>query len=226
MSNNTILIVDDEIRIRRMLVDFLKSCGYITLEAKDGQDAVDVFYANNSKVDCIILDVMMPKLDGFEVLKEIREVSLVPIIMLTAKSEEYDELLGFKCGADDYITKPFSPTLLLARLEAVLKRCHKIKDGIISIGDIRIDESKKEVMLEDKIVPLTPKEFELLSYLVANKNTALSRQRVLNSVWNYDYLGDLRTVDTHIKQLRAKLMENGKCIKTVHGFGYKLEVIE
>ncbi|MBQ7792759.1 MAG: response regulator transcription factor [Clostridia bacterium] len=219
----TILIADDEQRIRRMLTDFLKSCGYQTMEAKDGQEAIDIFYANNSKIDCIILDVMMPHRNGLEVLSEIREISLVPVIMLTAKSEEYDQLAGFKAGADDYITKPFSPTLLVARLEAVLKRCGKSDKDITIVGDITIDETKKEVKYREQVISLTPKEFELLSYFALNEGVTLSREQILNSVWNYDYCGGLRTVDTHVKQLRAKLKDAGKYIHTIYSFGYRFE---
>lgn len=219
----TILVADDEARIRRMLTDFLTSCGYHIMEAKDGVEAVDVFYSNNSKIDCILLDVMMPGMNGLEVLEEIRSVSLVPVILLTAKSEEYDQLAGFKAGADDYITKPFSPTLLLARLEAVLKRCSKSSDKLISVGDIVVDEIKKEVRKKGKTLNLTPKEFELLSYFVLNRGVTLSREQILNAVWNYDYCGDLRTVDTHVKQLRAKLEECSGYIKTVYRFGYQFE---
>ena len=219
----TILIVDDEQRIRRMLTDFLKSCGYQTMEAKDGQEAIDIFYSNNSKIDCIILDVMMPNMNGLEVLAEIREISLVPVIMLTAKSEEYDQLAGFKAGADDYITKPFSPTVLVARLEAVLKRCSKSDSDMITVGDITIDELKKEVKYRETTLTLTPKEFELLSYFALNVGVTLSREQILNAVWNYDYCGGLRTVDTHVKQLRAKLKDAGKYIHTIYSFGYRFE---
>lgn len=219
----TILIVDDEQRIRRMLTDFLRSCGYQTMEAKDGQEAIDIFYSNNSKIDCIILDVMMPNMNGLEVLAEIREISLVPVIMLTAKSEEYDQLAGFKAGADDYITKPFSPTVLVARLEAVLKRCSKSDNDMITVGDITIDELKKEVKYRETTLTLTPKEFELLSYFALNVGVTLSREQILNAVWNYDYCGGLRTVDTHVKQLRAKLKDAGKYIHTIYSFGYRFE---
>jgi DNA-binding response OmpR family regulator len=221
-----ILIVDDEFRIRRMLSDFLKSYGYRTVEAKDGVEALEIFYANNNKIEAILLDIMMPKKDGLEVLKEIRENSLVPVIMLTAKSEEYDQLAGFKVGADDYISKPFSPSVLLARLEAVLRRTSKVKGKILSAGKITVDDSKKAVTFQDKTLELTPKEYDLLLYFIQNNGLLVTREQILNYVWNYDYSGDLRTVDTHIKQLRAKLGEECRYIKTVHGFGYKFEVDE
>lgn len=221
----TILIADDEQRILRMLSDFLKSQGYGVITANNGEEAIDIFYGNNSKIDCIILDVMMPKRNGLQVLEEIREISLVPVIMLTAKSEEYDQLAGFKAGADDYITKPFSPTVLLARLEAVLKRCSKFEEGVLAVGDISVDSLKKEVKYKDSPLALTPKEFDLLSYFALNKGVTLSREQILNAVWNYDYCGDLRTVDTHVKQLRAKLKLAGSYIKTIYGFGYKFEEV-
>ena len=219
----TILIVDDENRIRRMLKDYLTGHGYNILEAKDGQEALDVFYANNSKIECIILDVMMPNIDGIEVLKEIREHSGVPVIMLTAKGEEYDQLTAFKNGADDYVCKPFSLTLLLARLEAVMKRGNKEQNDIIVSGDIKVDKKRTAVYVNDVEITLTPKEYELVCYFIKNKGATLSREQILNSVWNYDYCGDLRTVDTHIKQLRSKLGECGSYIKTLYGFGYRFD---
>ncbi|MHC1748543.1 MAG: response regulator transcription factor [Cellulosilyticaceae bacterium] len=225
-GNNTILIAEDEMRIRRMLSDFFKSNGYAVLEAQDGQEALDIFYRQMSKIDLILLDVMMPYKNGFDVLKEIREASLVPVIMLTAKSEEYDQLNGFKKGADDYIAKPFSPTLLLARVEAVLKRTGKNKDAPIIVGSIMIDYRKQVVECEGCALDLTPKEYDLLSYLVQNQEIVVSRESILNQVWNYDYIGDVRTVDTHIKQLRAKLGKKGQYIKTVHGRGYRFEACD
>lgn len=221
MSKGTILIVDDEIRIRRMLSDFLKSYGYDILQAENGQEAIDIFYDNNNKIDLILLDIMMPVMDGITALKELRDFSLVPIIMLTAKSEEYDELLGLNFGADDYISKPFSPTILLARMENVLKRVGKNKEEILECDNIKINISNKEVTLNNESVVLTPKEFELLVYFMQNKNIVLSRQNILDAVWNYNYDGDERTVDTHIKQLRAKV--SSEHIKTVHGLGYKFK---
>ena len=219
MTNCTILIVDDEIRIRRMLKDFLKNYGYTIIEAENGEQALEIFYQNNSKIDLILLDIMMPKVSGIDVLNEIRQYSLVPIIMLTAKCEEYDEITGLRGGADDYITKPFSPTILLARIETVLKRTQKIKDENIVEGKLTINLSSKEVLISGKTVNLTPKEFDLILYFVQNKNLVLSRQTILNAVWNYNYDGDERTVDTHIKQLRAKIGKEH--VKTVHGLGYK-----
>lgn len=219
MKKITILIVDDEIRIRRMLKDFLCSYGYNIIEAQDGKQALDIFYEKNNKIDLILLDVMMPKIDGNKVLEEIRDYSLIPIIMLTAKGEEYDELHSLKNGADDYISKPFSPTILLARIENVLKRTKKLNHDTIIEGELIINLSSNEVFANNALVNLTPKEFDLLLYLVQNKNLVLSRQAILNAVWNYNYDGDERTVDTHIKQIRAKIHKD--LIQTVHGLGYK-----
>ena len=219
----TILIADDENRIRRMLKDYLSGHGYDILEAKDGQEALDVFYANNSKIECVVLDVMMPNLDGIEVLKELREHSDVPVIMLTAKGEEYDQLTAFKNGADDYVCKPFSLTLLLARIEVAIKRGTKEQTDVIVSGDIKVDKKRTTVYVKDVEVALTPKEYELVCYFIKNKGATLSREQILNSVWNYDYCGDLRTVDTHIKQLRSKLGECGSYIKTLYGFGYRFD---
>lgn len=223
MSNGTILIAEDEIRIRRMLKDFLSSCNYTVLEAEDGNKALDQFYAN-SKIDLILLDVMMPGKDGFEVLKEVRDSSMIPIIMLTAKSQEYDQLFGFKHGADDYVTKPFSPVILLAHIEAVLKRCKNAVEETINIGDIKIDKVGMIVRVNNKRLDLTPKEYDLLLYMICNIDIVLSREQILNKVWNYDYLGDSRTVDTHIKQLRSKI--GSQYIQTIHGRGYRFEVSE
>ncbi len=223
-SKGLILIVEDENRIQRMLKDFLLSNSYTILEASNGQDALDIFYANNSKIDLILLDVMMPIKNGYQVLSEIRESSLTPIIMLTAKSEEYDQLAGFKKGADDYVCKPFSPSLLLARIESVLKRTGKYKIEKINIGNIYIDKLKKEVICNKNKIELTPKEYDLLFYFIENEGLVLTRENILNAIWNFDYMGDIRTVDTHIKQLRAKLLLDCSYIKTVHGTGYKFEV--
>jgi len=220
----TILIADDEERIRRMLKDFLASCGYSIIEAADGKQALELFYSNSSSVNLILLDVMMPHIDGFEVLKEIRETSLVPIIMLTAKSQEYDQLSGLKSGADDYVSKPFSPSLLAARIENILRRCNAVHSKVINIGQIEINDVKREVKVRGEAIELTSKEYALLLYLIENKDIALSRENILNAVWNYDYYGDLRTVDTHIKQLRAKLTAECDYIKTVRGLGYRFEV--
>jgi len=222
MSNGTILIAEDEIRIRRMLKDFLSSCNYKVIEAEDGKKALDLFYSYSNKIDLILLDVMMPVKDGFEVLSEIRESSLIPVIMLTAKSQEYDQLLGFRNGADDYITKPFSPIILMAHVEAVLKRCRNTVENIISIGNISIDKIGMIVRIDNKRVYLTPKEYDLLLYMIDNVDIVLNREQILNKVWNYDYLGDSRTVDTHIKQLRAKI--GNEYIQTIHGRGYRFEV--
>lgn len=222
MSNGTILVAEDEARIRRMLKDFLTSCNYKVLEAEDGKKALEQFYANNNKIDLILLDVMMPNKDGFEVLKEIREVSLIPIIMLTAKSQEYDQLYGFKHGADDYVMKPFSPIILLAHVEAVLKRCRNTVEEAVNIGGINVDKVGMIVKVDGKRVYLTPKEYDLLLYMIDNVDIVLSREQILNKVWNYDYLGDSRTVDTHIKQLRSKI--GNQHIQTIHGRGYRFEV--
>lgn len=223
-NKNFILIVDDEMRIRRMLSDFLKSHDYEIVEAKDGREAIDVFYSNDNKIDIILLDVMMPKINGFKVLSEIRQNFLTPVIMLTARGEEYDEITGFKLGADDYIIKPFSPTVLLARIEAVLKRSGKDRKKRLKAGVITIYSLKKEVLCGDRPVKLTLKEYELLLYLIHNQEIVLTREQILNYVWGYDYSGDLRTVDTHIKQLRGKLKRDCQYIETVHGVGYKFEV--
>lgn len=222
----TVLIADDEQRIRRMVKDYLRGQGFNVLEAEDGEEALEVFYANNSKIDCIILDVMMPNQDGMSVLEELRGFSDVPVIMLTARGEEYDQLAAFKRGADDYVCKPFSLTLLSARIDAVIKRSKRETEEIVTAGEIKIDKKRTAVYVSGKEITLTPKEFELICYFVLNSGTTLSREQILNSVWNYDYCGDLRTVDTHIKQLRAKLSEFGSYIKTMYGFGYRFEVIE
>jgi len=223
-SKGVILIVEDENRIRRMLKDFMVSNKYVVFEASNGKDALDIFYAKNSKIDLILLDVMMPIKNGLQVLSEIRENSLTPIIMLTAKTEEYDQLASFKMGADDYICKPFSPSLLLARVESVLKRTGKYKIKKVNAGNIIIDKLKKEVVCNQKKIELTPKEYDLLLYFIENEGLVLTRESILNAIWNFDYVGDIRTVDTHIKQLRAKLLSNCHYIKTVHGAGYKFEV--
>ncbi|MFI3114605.1 MAG: response regulator transcription factor [Clostridia bacterium] len=219
MKKTTILVVDDEIRIRRMVTDFLQGFGYKILTASDGEEALELFYDNNSKIDLILLDVMMPKVDGNKVLSEIREYSLVPIIMLTAKDEEQHEISSLKSGADDYIAKPFSPSVLLARIETVLKRTTKaINEDIIS-GELTIKIGSNEVFYKGEIINLTPKEYDLLLHLVQNKNQVLNRNAILNAVWNYNYDGDERTVDTHIKQLRSKI--DKEIVQTVHGLGYK-----
>lgn len=223
MNEKTILIAEDEQRIRRMLNDYLRGRGYKILEAKDGEEATEIFYANNNKIDCIVLDIMMPKKDGMEVLSEIRECSSIPVIMLTAKGEEYDQLAAFRQGADDYVCKPFSLTLLAARIEAVIKRSMKEKAEAVEIGNIKIDKMRTAVYVGDTEISLTPKEYELLCFFSLNEGVTLSREQILNSVWNYDYCGDLRTVDTHVKQLRSKLGDCGAYIKTVYGFGYRFD---
>jgi DNA-binding response OmpR family regulator len=215
--------VDDEVKITKALRDFFNARGYRTLEAYDGGQALDVFYEHNTKIDLLLLDVMMPVADGFSVLKEIRRDSNVPAIMLTARAEEYDQITGFRHGADDYIPKPFSTSLLLARVEAVLKRAGRGPAGEIEIGPLRVNPARRFVSLDGERVELTPKEFDLLHCLVANRNRALTREQILNEVWGYAFEGDARTVDTHIKQLRGKLAACGECIKTVHRIGYRFE---
>ncbi|MBQ3061106.1 MAG: response regulator transcription factor [Lachnospiraceae bacterium] len=217
-----ILVVDDEARMRKLVNDFLTKSGYEVVEAADGEKAMEVFFASNDFA-MVVLDVMMPKMDGWEVLKQIREYSTVPIIMLTAKSEEKDELLGFKLGVDEYISKPFSPKILVARIEAILKRNNNFEE-VVEIGGITIDKTAHMVRIDGKDIELSYKEFELLSYFVANKGVALSRERILNSVWNYDYFGDARTIDTHVKKIRSKMGEKGEYIKTIWGMGYKFDV--
>jgi len=219
-----VLIVDDDIKILRSLKDFLKGNNFYVLEATDGKMALDVFYENNTKIDMILLDVMMPNIDGIEVLKEIRKSFLVPVIMLTARGEEYDQLKGFKNGADDYIPKPFSPSLLLARMEAVFKRMGKSEANDLSAGKIRINILKRSVTVNDAQVALTPKEFDLLYYFVLNRGLILSREQILDSVWGYEFAGDFRTVDTHVKQLRNKLADCAGYIRTIHRVGYQFEV--
>lgn len=216
-----ILVVDDESRMRKLVRDFLVKKGYEVLEAADGEEALDLFYADKD-ISLIILDVMMPKMNGFEVCKEIREHSKVPIIMLTAKSAEGDELNGFGLGADEYISKPFSPKILVARVEAILRRTNQLEEKQLLIaGPIRLDRAAHIVMIDGEQVELSYKEFELLTYFMENEGLALSREKILNSVWNYDYFGDARTIDTHVKKLRSKMGKHGDCIKTIWGMGYK-----
>lgn len=223
MEDIKILVVDDEARMRKLVKDFLSIKGYIVLEAQDGEEALKVFDANKD-VKLILLDVMMPKMDGFEVLEAIRQYSKVPVMMLTARSEERDELEGYKLGVDEYITKPFSPKILVARVEAVLRRTvGEAEDGLIA-GAIEIDKVARSVYIDKKPVDLSFKEYELLTYFIENKGIALSREKILSSVWNYDYFGDARTIDTHVKKLRAKMGERGDYIKTVWGMGYKFEI--
>lgn len=221
MTKHKILIVDDESRMRKLVKDFLTKNDYVVVEASDGDEALDKFY-NDKEIDLIILDVMMPGMNGWEVCKEIREASKIPIVMLTAKGEEEDELLGYKLGIDDYITKPFSPKILVARIEAVFRRLgNEDKDSILEVGEIVLDKSAHSVNIEGKEIELSYKEFELLTYFMENVGIALSREKILNSVWNYDYFGDARTIDTHVKKLRSKMGSQGKLIRTVWGMGYK-----
>ena len=224
MENIKILVVDDESRMRKLVRDFLTREGYTVLEAGDGMEAMDVFYEDKD-IALIILDVMMPKMDGWQVCREIRESSKVPIIMLTARSEERDELQGFEPGVDEYISKPFSPKILVARVNAILRRTLGTDGGdVISAGGITIDKAAHIVKIDGAPVDLSFKEFELLAYFVENQGIALSREKILNNVWNYDYFGDARTIDTHVKKLRSKLGDKGEFIKTIWGMGYKFEV--
>ena len=224
MEKLKILVVDDESRMRKLVKDFLVKKDFIVLEAEDGAQAVDLFFSTKD-ISLIILDVMMPKMDGWQVCREIRELSDVPIIMLTAKSDERDELLGFDLGVDEYISKPFSPKILVARVEAILRRSNMLNDdSIITVGEITLNKSAHEVTVAGKPVELSFKEFELLNYFMDNQGLALSREKILNSVWNYDYFGDARTIDTHVKKLRSKLGKQGDYIKTIWGMGYKFEV--
>jgi len=222
MEKAKILVVDDESRMRKLVSDFLHHEGYEVVEAEDGEKAVDIFF-EDSNIELIILDVMMPKMDGWQVCREIRRHSTVPIIMLTAKSDEKDELQGFELGVDEYISKPFSPKILMARVEAILRRTGAANDDSLEVGGIRIDRASHEVIIDGKPIDLSVKEFELLLYFMTNKGIALSREKILNNVWNYDYFGDARTIDTHVKKLRAKMGEKGDLIKTIWGIGYKLE---
>ena len=225
MERLKVLVVDDERRMRKLVRDFLVKKDFDVLEAGDGEEALDIFYEEKN-IALIILDVMMPKMNGWEVCREIRETSRVPIIMLTAKGEESDELMGFELGVDEYISKPFSPKILVARVEAILRRTSQFTpDGILEIGGIRLDKAAHTVTLDNKTeVEMSFKEFELLSYFMENAGIALSREKILNHVWNYDYFGDARTIDTHVKKLRNKLGDKGEYIKTIWGMGYKFEV--
>lgn len=224
MEKIKILVVDDESRMRKLVKDFLVKRDFEVVEASDGEEAIEMFYSNKD-IALIILDVMMPKMNGYQVLKEIRMSSKIPVIMLTAKSTEYDELQGFDKGADEYITKPFSPKILVARVEALLRRSNILEaDDKLEIGGIQIDKSAHTVTIDGEPIELSFKEFELLQYFMENKSIALSREKILNNVWNYDYFGDARTIDTHVKKLRSKLGEKGEYIKTIWGMGYKFEV--
>ena len=224
MDDLKILVVDDESRMRKLVKDFLTKDGYIVLEAEDGQQALDTFYADKD-IALIILDVMMPKRDGWEVCREIRTTSKVPIIMLTAKAEERDELLGFELGVDEYISKPFSPKILAARVSAILRRTtgKAVNEKVLEINGIVLNKVAHSVLVDGKEIELSYKEFELLTYFFENKGVALSREKILNNVWNYDYFGDARTIDTHVKKLRGKLGDKGEMIKTIWGMGYKFE---
>ena len=224
MVNNCILVVDDEARMRKLIKDFLVAKGFSILEAEDGEKALEIFEENKNKITLILLDVMMPKLDGWSVLRQIRQESKVPIIMLTARGEEQDELFGFELGVDEYISKPFSPKILVARVEAILKRTNQDTKEVKDYGGIEIDKEGRTVKVDGKVVELSLREYELLTYLVENQNIALSRDKILNNVWNYDYYGDSRTIDSHIKKIRHKLGKKGKYIQTMRGVGYKFEV--
>ncbi len=223
MDEIKILVVDDEERMRKLVHDFLVKKGYQVLEAGDGEKALEVFFANKD-IALVILDVMMPRLNGYEVLKEIRNYSECPVMMLTAKSEEADELQGFKLGVDEYVTKPFSPRVLMARVEALLKRYHVLNDDKVEAGGIVIDKKAHTVEVDGKPIELSFKEYELLQYFIENQGIALSREKILNNVWNYDYFGDARTIDTHVKKLRSKLGDKENYIHTIWGIGYKFEV--
>lgn len=224
MERLRVLVVDDESRMRKLVKDFLSRNNFEVLEAENGEQAVDIFFEQKD-ISLIILDVMMPKMDGWQVCREIRKFSKVPIIMLTAKSDEKDELLGFELGVDEYISKPFSPKILVARVEAIVRRTIPTSDETMEIGGIVIDKAAHEVKIEGESIDLSVKEFELLTYFITNKGVALSREKILNNVWNYDYFGDARTIDTHVKKLRSKMGDKGDYIKTIWGMGYKFEVV-
>lgn len=223
MEGLKILVVDDEVRMRKLVKDFLSIKGFRVIEAGDGEEALEAFFAQKD-IALILLDVMMPKMDGWQVVKTIRQYSKVPIIMLTARGEERDELQGFELGVDEYISKPFSPKILTARVEAILRRTGNTSVDAVNVGEIVIDKAARQVTIDGQPIELSYKEFELLIYFVDNQGMALSREKILNNVWNYDYFGDARTIDTHVKKLRSKLGEKGEYIKTVWGMGYKFEV--
>ena len=224
MSDINVLVVDDESRMRKLIKDFLSQKGYQILEAEDGEKALKIFEENENKINLILLDVMMPKLDGWSVLRQIRQTSKVSIIMLTARGEEQDELFGFELGVDEYISKPFSPKILVARVEAILKRVNGEPKEQKDYGGIVIDSEGRTVTVDGKLIELSLREYELLKYLVDNENIALSRDKILNNVWNYDYYGDSRTIDSHIKKIRHKLGKKGKYIETMRGVGYKFQI--
>jgi DNA-binding response OmpR family regulator len=223
MDNLKVLVVDDEARMRKLVKDFLMIKGFQVIEAGDGEEAVDLFFSQKD-IALIILDVMMPRMDGWEVCRSIRKYSQVPIIMLTARGEEQDELQGFDLGVDEYISKPFSPKILVARVEAILRRSNAAASDVIRVGGIQINKAAHQVTIDGTPVDLSYKEFELLTYFVENQGIALSREKILNNVWNYDYFGDARTIDTHVKKLRNKMGARGDYIKTIWGMGYKFEV--
>ncbi len=223
MDRLKILVVDDESRMRKLVRDFLVKNQYEVLEAGDGEEAMEIFFAQKD-ISLVVLDVMMPKMDGWQVCREIRSYSKVPIIMLTARTDERDELQGFQLGVDEYISKPFSPKILVARIEAILRRTNQTaREAVLSCGGISLDKAAHLVMIDGETVELSYKEFELLAYFMENKGIALSREKILNNVWNYDYFGDARTIDTHVKKLRSKMGEKGDLIRTIWGMGYKLE---
>lgn len=224
MEDTLILIVDDEARMRKLIKDFLVAKNFKIIEAKDGEEALDIFELNKEKINLVLLDVMMPKIDGWTVLRKIRQESKVPVIMLTARGEEQDELFGFELGVDEYISKPFSPKILVARIQAILNRTMGERKKVKNLGGIEIDEEGRTVSVDGKPVELSLREYELLKYLLDNEKVALSRDKILNNVWNYDYYGDSRTIDSHIKKIRHKLGKKGKYIETIRGVGYKFEV--
>lgn len=224
MEEILILVVDDESRMRKLIKDFLAAKNYKIIEACDGEEALEVFEENKEKIKMVLLDVMMPKIDGWTVLRKIRQESKVPVIMLTARGEEQDELFGFELGVDEYISKPFSPKILVARIQAILKRINGDKKEKRNLGGIEIDEIGRTVTVDGKLIELSLREYELLKYLLDNEKVALSRDKILNNVWNYDYYGDSRTIDSHIKKIRHKLGKKGKYIETIRGVGYKFEV--
>lgn len=224
MERIKILVVDDESRMRKLVRDFLEREGFRVLEASDGVAAMELFYQDKD-IALLILDVMMPNMDGWQVCREVRQTSKIPIIMLTARSEERDELQGFELGVDEYISKPFSPKILVARVTAILRRVNALDAGqVVDAGGITIDKAAHQVKIDEKSIELSYKEFELLAYFIENQGIALSREKILNNVWNYDYFGDARTIDTHVKKLRSKLGEKGNYIRTIWGMGYKFEV--
>lgn len=225
MERLKILVVDDESRMRKLVRDFLVKAGYDVVEAGDGEEALDIFFRQRD-IALVVLDVMMPKIDGWQVCRELRAYSKVPVIMLTARGDEQDELQGFRLGVDEYISKPFSPSILVARIEAILRRTSQsAEEGTLNCGGVEIDKSAHRVLIDGREIELSFKEFELLAYFVENKGVALSREKILNHVWNYDYFGDARTIDTHVKKLRSKMGEKGDMIKTIWGMGYKFEAL-